>query len=51
MLGPDYKPVSDPSLPPRPPLFPRRVRNVIYAFAQVAQEEEMGKAAAMRPPG
>jgi hypothetical protein len=46
MLGPDYRPVNEPDLPPRPPLFPERVRNVIYAFAEIAQQEEVAKVGA-----
>lgn len=41
MLDDDYRPLEDRTAEPMPPLESRRVRNVIYAFASVAAEEEL----------
>jgi hypothetical protein len=39
-LDAEYRPLHDPSLPPRPPQFPERVRAFIYACGQRAFQLE-----------
>lgn len=38
-LGPDYRPWDSPDAEPRPPASGKRVRNLIFAFAEFAHNE------------
>jgi hypothetical protein len=40
-LDESYRPLHDPSLPPRPPQFPERVRAFVYACGARARELEV----------
>jgi hypothetical protein len=38
-LEQDYRPIGRPDEDPRPPLFPSRLRSMIYGFALIADRE------------
>jgi len=46
VLGEDYRRLDDPDAPPVRPSDPRRVRNILLAFAACAEEEQIDLAAA-----
>lgn len=46
VLGEDYRPLDFPEFDPRPPSSHRRVRNIILAFAAVAEDEALTVATA-----
>lgn len=41
VLGEDYRPLDDPEAAPRPPSSHRRVRNIVLAFAGLAETESI----------
>lgn len=45
VVGEDYRPLDDPEGEPKPPRSHRRIRNVIFAFAAVAEDEALSLAA------
>jgi hypothetical protein len=49
MLDEDYRPLGKPDAEPLPPHAPRRLRNVVYAFALVTHQEEAERMLASVP--